>query len=231
MVEKNQTHKTQIQGWTFRIKDPPSKTTSAPILLLLHGHLGNEDVMWILTNSLPKGYTMLSPRAPVETGDNQFSWHKIGPQWPEIDLYRELTEKLLIRVDQWAKDNAPKVSRYDVMGFSQGAVLAYALAILHPERIHRTAAIAGFIPQSWKPELTENALKDKSFFIAHGTEDNTVPVKKAQKASKWLKEQGADVTFCTAETGHKISADCFNGLGDFFQMDQTSAAADQGNHT
>ena len=95
--------------------------------------------------------------------------------------------------------------------------MAYALAILHPDRINRIAAIASFMPQSWKSELDQYMLKDKRFFIAHGTQDEIVPLEKARKASQWLQEKGAAVTFCTAETGHKISANCFDGLGNFFQ--------------
>ena len=231
MTDKNQTQITIIDGWTFRIKKSSQKSNHEKIILLLHGHLGNEDVMWILTNPLPEGFTLLAPRAPVKLGEDQYSWHEIGPQWPDIDRYKDLTDQLLQRVDSWVKENALEVSRYDLMGFSQGAVMAFALAILHPERVGRTASIAGFIPQSWKPELTKEALKNKQFFIAHGTEDDIIPVKKARQASQWLQEKGAAVTFCTAETGHKISAKCFNGLGKFFQTNSESAAADQGNHT
>ncbi len=230
MSEKNQTSLIKINGWTFRIKEPHQQSNETRVLLLLHGYFGNENAMWILTNPLPDGYNMLAPRAPVKLGDNQFSWHEIGPQWPDIEHYQNLTDQLLARVDSWTQQNAPNVSRYDVMGFSQGAVMAYALAILHPERVDRIAAIAGFIPQNWKPEVKVDALKNKHFFIAHGTEDETVPVKKARDASQWLEENGADVKFCTAETGHKISANCFNGLGEFFQIKSESLTANQGNH-
>lgn len=187
--------------------------------------------MWILTNPLPGGFTLLAPRAPIKLGEDQYSWHEIGPQWPDIDQYKDLTDQLLQRVDSWVKENAPGVSQYNIMGFSQGAVMAYALAICHPERVGRIASIAGFIPQSWKPELTEKALKDKQIFIAHGTEDDIIPVKKARQAAQWLQEKGAKVTLCTAKTGHKISANCFNGLGKFFEINSESTAADQGNHT
>lgn len=220
MKFKNQTAITQVDGWTFRIKAPTPLPDKPRILLLLHGHLGNENAMWVLANPLPEGYLLLAPRAPVKLGKDQFSWHKIGPQRPDIDHYQNLTDQLLARVDLWAEENTPTVSRYDVMGFSQGAAMAYALAILHPERVDRIAAIAGFIPQSWKPKMDEKALKNKHFFIAHGTEDEIVPVKKARQASQWLQEKGADVKFCTAETGHKISANCFNGLGEFFQANE-----------
>jgi phospholipase/carboxylesterase len=218
MNDNNQPTLTNIDGWVFRIKAPSPPTSETKILLLLHGHLGNENVMWILANPLPKGYTLIAPRAPVKLGENQFSWHKIQPQWPTLDQYKRLTDQLLTRVDAWAKDNLAGSSPYDVMGFSQGAVMAYALAFLHPDRVKRIAAIAGLIPQNWRPQLDAESLNRTRFFIAHGTQDEIIPVKKARQASEWLKEKGADVSFCTAETGHKLSANCFKGLGEFFSV-------------
>jgi len=216
MTDKSLTFKTKIHGWTFRIKVPTIVTKQTKVLVLLHGHLGDENAMWILTKPLPENIILLAPRAPVKLGEHQFSWHKIDPQWPGIDLYQDLTDQLLRRVDTWVKDNTQGITRYDIMGFSQGAVMAYALAILHPDRVNRSAAIAGFIPNHWKSKIKLVNLSNKRFFIAHGTQDNIVPVEKANQAAQCLREFGANVQLCTAETGHKISANCFNGLGEFF---------------
>jgi len=217
MNDENRPKLIEINNWVFRIKMPSRPPGKHRILLLLHGHLGNENVMWVLAKPLPKGYTLLAPRAPVKLGENQYSWHKNQPQWPGIDKYKKLTDQLMSRVQNWADANAPGVSNFDVMGFSQGAVMGYALAILHPKKVGRIAAIAGLIPQQWKTELQAADLTNKKFFIAHGTEDEIVTVEKARSAAEWLKERGADVRFCTAHTGHKISANCFNELGDFFK--------------
>lgn len=216
MTGNNSPEKMTINGWTFRIKQPSGDNDQVKVLLLLHGHLGNEKAMWILTNPLPESYIMLAPRAPVQTGEEQYSWHEIGPQWPGIEKYQELTEKLLSRVDHWIEENDLDVDQYDVMGFSQGAVMAYALAILHPERIGKIAALAGFIPQTWQSELDQKSLSGKSFFIAHGTQDEMIPIKKGRQAAAWIEKHKADVTFCEAEIGHKLSANCFKGLGEFF---------------
>ncbi len=206
-----------IDGWPFTFKQPQKEAAQNRLLLLLHGHLGNENVMWILTKSIPSSYALLAPRAPVELGPGQYSWHAIQPQWPALhSTYHDLAVELLERVDAWVKKNAPDVNRYDVMGFSQGTVMAYALNFLFPEKIGKVAAIAGFIPRVWQKELEDVNLQGRSYFIAHGTKDELVPIARAREAAAWLKEKGADVQFCSAETGHKLGANCFNGLGDYF---------------
>ena len=185
-------------------------------MLLLHGHLGNENAMWILTKPIPNSYTLIAPRAPVKTGKDQYSWHEISPQWPGLEKYTDLTNKLLTRVDGWLREQNLNFQHFDVMGFSQGALMAYALAILHPHRISKVAALAGFIPQSWVEKLDKRSLLRKSFFVAHGKQDDIIPINKAYQAADWLEDNGAQVTFCAADIGHKLSANCFNGLGNFF---------------
>ncbi len=216
MNNERQPEKIKLDGWTFRVQYPHSAAGKQRLMLLLHGYQGNENVMWVLTKPLPEDYYLLAPRAPKKMGDDQFSWHQIAPQWPGMEVYQDLTEQLLARVDQWLEREKLNISTFDVMGFSQGAVMAYALALLHPERTNRVAALAGFIPQAWQSSPNPDVFSRKAFFVAHGTQDDIIPIAKARQAADWLNENGAQVTFCEAEIGHKLSANCFNGLGEFF---------------
>jgi len=217
-----------VDNWPFKVLIPTKEPAREKrILLLLHGHLGNENVMWILTKPIPKDIIMLAPRAPVQLGPDQYSWHPIRPQWPDLDgTYRDLGSGLLSRVDQWVRKNGLNVTQYDVMGFSQGAVMAYALSFLFPQRINKVAALAGFVPQIWQSTMKRLSLSGRSYFIANGTGDEVIPIQKAHQTIEWVKEKGAQVTYCEGHTGHKLSAGCFKGLGDYFR----SASADQGDH-
>ena len=216
MNKSQQPEQIKINQWPFRVQYPEKPKDENRVMLLLHGHLGNENAMWILAKPLPKRYYLLAPRAPVKTGEDQFSWHDITPQWPEIQDYQNLADKLISRVDQWISEQSINVKKYDLMGFSQGAVMAYAMTLLHPERVRKVAALAGFIPQTWQDQLDFKSAAGKSIYIAHGTRDDIIPIKKAQQAAKLFEENGADVTFCEADIGHKLSTNCFKGLGQFF---------------
>ncbi|MFU8826983.1 MAG: alpha/beta hydrolase [Brevefilum sp.] len=216
MIETRQPEKVEVNGWHFRIQSPELRRSDQRVMLLLHGYQGNENVMWILTKPLPKDYLLIAPRAPIQHGDGQYIWHEIAPQWPDVHTYQLLGDQLFTRVDQWLDEHNIKTRKFDLMGFSQGAVLAYALAILQPSRINRVAALAGFIPKAWKDQMDVKPLENIPFFIAHGTQDDIIPIQKAHRAANWLEENGAQVTFCEAEIGHKLSANCFDGLGSFF---------------
>lgn len=216
MSNDSQPKPIKINQWPFRVKTPTDTQSKPRVMILLHGHQGNENVMWILTKSLPENYYLLAPRAPQQVGPEQYSWHEISNQWPRLQAYQELTAQLLTHVDQWVQEQNLKPREYDLMGFSQGAVIAYALALLHPERIGKVAALAGFIPTNWRDQLNPSFLSGKAFFVAHGTQDEIIPISRAEKAADWLQENGAQVTLCTADIGHKLSANCFSGLGAFF---------------
>ena len=206
-----------IGDWTFRVKVPAHMDEHTRILLLLHGHLGNENVMWILTKTLPENLALLAPRAPIKMGVNQYSWHKIGPHWPKLDVYQAVLSQLLIQVNEWREPYHLQDHQVDVMGFSQGAVMAYAFSMLYPDQVGRVAALAGFIPNQWKETFQNAAFNGKTFYVAHGIHDEVIPIEQARKTVNWLRKQSAQVTFCEADIGHKLSAKCYKDLGNFFR--------------
>lgn len=228
MTELTELKAITIENWPFKVHIPePADGQLKKVLLLLHGHLGDENVMWIFAKPLPRDIIMLAPRAPLQLGPGQYSWHAITPQWPTLKTtYAGLAADLLSRVEMWTRQNNLSVSQFDVMGFSQGALMAYALSFLHPEKIGKVAALAGFIPRTWQAELGDLDLAGKPYFLANGTEDEVVPVEQARQTVKWLKEKGAQVTYCEGQTGHKLSAGCFKDLGSYFRSPPT----DQGDH-
>lgn len=219
MTEPFEPQAITIDRWPFKVHIPDlPKDQRARVLLLLHGHLGNEDVMWIFARKLPKDIILLAPRAPVQLGPGQYSWHAITPRWPDLHTtYAGLAADVLSRADRWVQENGYQVQRYDVMGFSQGAVMSYGLSFLHPEKVNKVAALAGFIPHSWQAELAEASLAGRSYFVSNGTEDDVIPIAEAHQSVEWLKEKGAQVTYCEGHTGHKLSASCFTDLGNYFR--------------
>lgn len=207
-----------LDGWTFRIRFPNLHKVQSRIILLLHGHLGNENVMWTFAKTIPESFIVIAPRAPVQLGENQYSWHDIQPQWPKISYYKLVAKQLLTRIQGWIKAQHFELCPFDVIGFSQGAVFAYSLALLYPDSVGKIAGLSGFIPQAWQKTHYNLSLKEKEFFIAHGTRDDIVPISSAWRTAEWLRTLGAHVAFCESNTGHKIGTNCIQGLERFFRL-------------
>jgi phospholipase/carboxylesterase len=206
------------QGWTVRVQPPEEPGSgSTRSLLLVHGLKGDETVMWIFTRNLPKNYWLFAPRAPVAVETGGYTWlQRTVEGWPDLDSFRPAADKLLLAFQAWAERTGAPEAPIDVMGFSQGAALAYALAALYPRQVGRVLALAGFLPGEAELPGRYSGLRGKQVYVAHGSRDETVPVSKAQEAVRILQIAGASVTFCESDTGHKLSAGCLRGLEEFF---------------
>jgi|SRR3990172_1480316 len=205
-----------INGWITRIHAP---TTVDPqrMILMLHGWTGDEQVMWVFAERLPADVLLVAPRGPYKTPLGGYGWHVHKQRvWPWVDDFLPAIDGLesLLGEGQIAKFGLTNVS---LIGFSQGAALAYAFAMLRPYRVESVAGLSGFLPEGAEALARNKPLYGKPVFIAHGTQDELVPVSLARSAVEVLESAGAQVTYCEDDVGHKLSANCFNGLEEFFR--------------
>jgi phospholipase/carboxylesterase len=212
--------------WTLRCQVPEGEGP-APVLLLIHGWTGNENVMWIFTSRLSPRYLILSPRGLFPAPEGGYGWEPHSqPGELKVDDFRPAVDDLLCLLDDISAGDQsslfniarPDFSKLNILGFSQGAALAYTLALLHPERIQRLAGLAGFLPVDAANLVGSRPLLDKPVFVAHGHLDKRVPVERARAAVSLLEEAGANVSYCEEEIGHKLAVSCFNNLEQFFAL-------------
>jgi phospholipase/carboxylesterase len=206
-----------------------------PLLFLLHGWTGDENVMWIFASRLPSKYLMLAPRGLYNSPLGGYAWHEHRSEhWPTVDEFRPAVQSLidLLKADNGLRGafvdgleesgaSEDALARVDVstaslVGFSQGAALAYSFALLHPERVHLLGGLAGFMPEKVEDLVARQPLDGKKVFITHGTEDDIVPVEKARRSVELMQRAGSDVTYCEQQAGHKLSVSCFRALESFF---------------
>jgi len=206
-----------INSWVMRFHRPEGVGPFA-VLLLLHGWTGDENSMWVFAPRLLKNSLMVAPRGLFATKDiGGYSWHpEIARPWPWINDFMPAVERLFEAI---SSNNFPKgdFSEFHIVGFSQGAALAYAMAILYPERIASLAGLSGFLPDGASAWMGNDRLKGLPIFVAHGTEDEMVPIERARMSVDLLEKSGAAVTYCEDNVGHKLSAKCFRGLEAFYE--------------
>lgn len=202
------------ESWTVRIL-PPALQGGSRSILLLHGLTGDETVMWIFSRNLPRDAWLFAPRAPHAAPGGGYRWITSAGDWPALDDFSVSAANLKEAYARWAAKLGAPAQVYDVMGFSQGAALAYALAALHPQQVRRVITLAGFLPTEDSFPGRYSRLEGKKVYIAHGSQDRTIPVEKARQAVSVLESAGCQVTYCESDVGHKLSASCLRGLNDF----------------
>ena len=204
-----------LGDWVVRRRLPHAQK-SPRVIVLLHGWTGDENSMWIFTPRLPDKYLILAPRGLTKTPVGGFGWQNDGVAgWPRASDFTEASEELFDLVDS-LKPLGVKSNRFDVMGFSQGAALAYTMLLQNPERIGKLAGLSGFLPEGLGEEIANRKLENKQIFMAHGTRDDMVSLDRARLAVEDLKSAGAEVIYCEEDVGHKLSAGCFRAMDDYF---------------
>lgn len=225
MPDANNAHHMTYNGWSMRVRH--ARQEPARFMLLLHGWTGDENSMWVFARNFPEDVFIAAPRAPHAAEAGGYSW--VGRRdkraqisgspaggLPGLGEFKPAADSLIALVDDLSASIGAQASRFDLAGFSQGGALANALALLHPGRINRLAVLAGFMPGGVESMLDRQPLKGLPVFVAHGDQDALVPVEHAREAITTLERAGAQVTFCEAEVGHKVSADCLRALQTFF---------------
>ena len=219
MPTESEPYTIEWKNWTFRLRPPitgQSKGTKA--LLLIHGWTGDEYSMWIFAQQFPHDLFLIAPRAPFVTPSGGYGWteqHQEG--FTTAQDFSRVAALLLKVVEDLLADNKQPDALLHLIGFSQGAALAYYLAATYPQRIGKVACLAGFIPAGIEPLINKGVFTGKEFFIAHGSNDDTVPVQYARQAAQKLQDGNARVIYCEDATGHKLGASCFRGLKAFIK--------------
>ncbi len=219
MPDPSNTTLIEFNKWTLRIREASNE--SPRFLLMIHGLTGDENSMWVFARNLPSDYWIVAPRAPYTAETGGYSWRL--PQFENmnrvsLDLLRSAAESLIHLVDEYSASvgRQADAATFDVMGFSQGAAMSNVLAFLYPQRIRKTAILAGFVPSGLEELVTQRPLQGKPFFVTHGTKDEMVGVDQAHASVKVLEQAGANVTYCEDDVAHKVSVNCLRALKDFF---------------
>lgn len=217
MPDLNKTSLITFENWTLRIRE--STHQASRLLLLIHGHTGDENSMWVFARAMPDHYWMVAPRAPYSAELGGYSWRP--PQTGNydqlsLDMLESAAEALIRLVNEYSASAKIDASVFDVMGFSQGAAVSSLLGFLYPKRIRKTALLAGFVPSGLEELVTQRPLEGKQFFVAHGTKDETVLIDRARASIALLEQAGAQVTYCEDQVGHKVSISCLRALQKFF---------------
>jgi phospholipase/carboxylesterase len=224
----------KLRDVVMKIRNPEGEGPH-PVLFLLHGWTGDENVMWIIASRLPANYLMISPRGLYKSPLGGYAWHRHrSKHWPTVEEFYPAVEMLvdlqrvgnglqgaLADVDHDNGYSQEAIARSDfssvsLVGFSQGAALAYSFALLYPERVHLLGGLAGFMPEEVDKLVARQSLGGKKVFITHGTQDEIVPVEKARRSVELMQQAGSEVMYCEQEAGHKLSASCFRALESFF---------------
>jgi phospholipase/carboxylesterase len=177
-------------------------------LVLLHGRATSEhDLLPLLEVFDPKRRLVgLAPGGPLSLPPGGRHWYELGalghpPRESFLPTYERLTKWLDAALERYGVP----IDRTILGGFSQGAVMSYALS-LGPDRPAPagTLAMSGFMPDVEGFPLDLDNREGYPVAIAHGQLDQIIPVEFGRAARDRLTEAGADVTYRESPVPHTL---------------------------
>jgi phospholipase/carboxylesterase len=171
-------------------------------LVLFHGRGADEhDLVPLLDVLDPERRLLgLTPRGPLALPPGGAHWYvvpRVG--YPDTETFHE-SYRL---ASEWLDALPVPLDRTVLGGFSQGAVMSFALGLGSDRpRPAGIVAFSGFVPtvDGWEPDFAGAP----PVAIGHGTYDPIIPVEFGRRARAALKAAGADVTYRESPLPHAI---------------------------
>ncbi len=188
-----------------------SADETLPLLVAIHG-LGDRPETFVhLFDQLHARARLVLPYGP-DPYQGGFAWFPIGggPRL-NFDNIAAGTERAALRLAKLIgalEKRRPTVGRPIVTGFSQGGMLSFTLAVLHPDVVGEAYPVSGLLaplhfPSSWAAGKIEPKV-----VAFHGEIDHLVPIAVTRQGVDRLKGIGFDASLHEYPgVDHAISAD------------------------
>jgi phospholipase/carboxylesterase len=195
IISKNGLHqylKKMKLSLEYLISEPKIKLDKNPLLLLIHGYGSNEEDLFSFATELPDEYYIVSARAPYNMQYGSYAWYAINfdaDQNKFSDNEQARTSRDLIAkfIDELEVNYPIDAKNVTLIGFSQGTILSYAVALSHPEKVQRVVAMSGYInTEILEENYLKNSFSNLKIFTSHGTVDQVIPVEWGRKAKPFL---------------------------------------------
>ncbi len=197
---------------------PSSLPDNAPLILMLHGYGSDENDLFSFANELSEEYIIISLKAPNALQPSGNAWYAINfdaqkGKFSDIEqaiLSRELVKTFLEEAIEAYPIDKSKVS---LLGFSQGTILSFALALSYPEVIKNVIGLSGYVDTN----MIEAGYESKDFshlkvYNSHGSVDQVIPVEWARQNKPLLEKLNIDMIYEEYPVGHGINPQNFQSL-------------------
>lgn len=207
----------------YIVRKPKVPTKNPPLLILLHGYGSNEQDLFSFASELPEELLIISARAPMTLGPGSYSWYTISfdmndgkfSDTDEALVSRDIIAKFIDEVKETFDVNTEKTF---LLGFSQGTILSYSVALNYPEKVQHVIGLSGYINQDLlNREHRIQNFSNLDFFISHGSVDQVIPVEWAQNAAPYLKDLGIKHSYKEYMVGHGVAPQNFHDFKNWIE--------------
>lgn len=210
----------------YLLRQPKTEITNPPLLLLLHGVGGNEQNLFSFANDLPDNFLVVSARGPLTLGPESFAWFQVNFTSGHPQINEQQAEAARVTILDFIESLKNELDFDDkqvyLMGFSQGGIMSYSVALTEPEKIKGIAVMSGRLLPEVKPLIAdEKRLEKLKVFVSHGRQDAVLSFPFATDAVSYLQTKGIKPEFHQYEEGHTINKQMFDDVNLWLKTNST----------
>ena len=189
-----------LAEWPHRVSPGAA---DAPVLLMLHGTGGDETQMGGLAELLDPRAATLSPRGRVsEYGANRW-FARLAEGVFDVDDVEARADELAGFLGEALTENALDGRPVIAVGFSNGANMALAVGMRHPELVSGVIAFSGMYP--FGDREYDGSLTGLDVAVLGGHDDPMAPRTSVLKLVEQLHRRGATVRHAERPGGHGLT--------------------------
>jgi phospholipase/carboxylesterase len=210
----------------YLLREPKAIQENNPLLLLLHGYGSNKEDLFSFAAELPEEYYVISVQAPHDLMYGSYAWYAINfdadeNKFSDLNQARESRDLIIGFINELVLKYPIDKEKITLIGFSQGAILSYAIALSYPGKISKIVAMSGYLnTEIAKNNFEQNDFSNLKIFASHGTVDQVIPVAWARKISPILEKLGIKFVYKEYPVGHGVAPQNFYDFRNWLKENQ-----------
>jgi phospholipase/carboxylesterase len=172
---------------------------------------------------LPKAVRFIFPHAPVRpvtinNGMRMRAWYDIFQfgGGPEDEKGIRASQGLLEELISQERKRGIAAKSIVLAGFSQGGAIVLQTGLRYPERLAGIMALSTYLPISTTLEKEKSKInQDLPIFMAHGSYDDIIPLRRAEQSKDLLVKSGYAVDWRTYPMPHSVCPEELGHVSEF----------------
>ncbi len=199
----------------YHIVRESSLTENAPLIIMLHGYGSDENDLFSFASELPDDFFIISVRAPYPMQPYGNAWYAINfdadqGKWNDNEQAIQSCHLIAKFIDEAVATYPVNKQNVTLLGFSQGSILSYAVALTYPEKVKNIIALSGYVNKDILPaDIQQKDYSNLEFYCSHGSLDQVIPVAWARQTSPFLNSLNIKHHYSEFPVGHGVAPQNF----------------------
>ncbi|MEC3907693.1 alpha/beta hydrolase-fold protein [Tamlana sp. 2201CG12-4] len=190
-------------------------TENAPLLIMMHGYGSDENDLFSFASELPETLFIISVKAPYPMQPYGNAWYAINfdaerGKWNDNAQAIQSRDLISTFIDEVVATYPVNKDNVSLLGFSQGSILSYAVALTYPEKVKNVVALSGYIVRDIFPDdIVHKDYSNLDFYCSHGSVDQVIPVGWARQTPDFLNNLNVKNQYTEFPVGHGVAPQNF----------------------